>query len=54
MFVRETLIDLATLHIDQMGVDVGRLGGQLYARQRDQFERVAQPVEEFMATAESG
>jgi len=50
MFVRETLIDPATLHVDQIGIDaVGRLGGHLYARQLDQFERVTPTVEEFMA-----
>lgn len=50
MFVRETLVDPSTLHVDQMGIDaVGRLGGHLYARQLDQFERVTPTVEQFMA-----
>lgn len=52
MFVRETLVDRETLHVDQMGIDaVGRLGGHLYSRQREQFERVTPTVEQFMAFA---
>ena len=52
MFVRETLVDRETLHIDQIGMDaVGRLGGHLYSRQRDQFERVTPTLEQFMAFA---
>lgn len=50
MFVRETLVDSTSLHIDQMAIDaVGRLGGHLYARQLDQFERVTPTVEQFMS-----
>ncbi|WP_406721101.1 flavin reductase family protein [Thioclava litoralis] len=50
MFVREALIDPDTLYVDQIGIDaVGRLGGHLYARQLDQFERITPSVEEFMA-----
>jgi flavin reductase (DIM6/NTAB) family NADH-FMN oxidoreductase RutF len=50
MFVRETLVDRDTLHVDQVGMDaVGRLGGHLYARQLDQFERVTLTPEQFMA-----
>ncbi|MCJ8139136.1 flavin reductase family protein [Falsirhodobacter halotolerans] len=53
MFVREGLVDPETLHVDQMGIDaVGRLGGHLYARQLDQFERVTPTVEDFMAMSE--
>ena len=52
MFVRETLVDPETLYVDQIGIDaVGRLGGHLYARQLDQFERVTPSVEQFMATS---
>lgn len=51
MFVRESLVDRETLHIDQIGMDaVGRLGGHLYSRQIDQFERVTPTVEQFMAS----
>lgn len=50
MFVREALVDPTSLHIDQMAIDaVGRLGGHLYARQLDQFERVTPTVEQFMS-----
>ena len=50
MFVRDTLIDPETLYIDQIGMDaVGRLGGHLYARQLDQFERVTPSVDAFWA-----
>ncbi|MGA0539679.1 flavin reductase family protein [Neotabrizicola sp. VNH66] len=50
MFVREGLVDPETLYVDQIGIDaVGRLGGHLYARQLDQFERVTQTVEQFTA-----
>lgn len=50
MFVRETLVDPTSLNIDQMAIDaVGRLGGHLYARQLDQFERVTPTVEQFMS-----
>jgi len=53
MFVRETLVDRETLYIDQVAIDaVGRLGGHLYARQLDQFERVTPTVEQFMASCE--
>lgn len=46
-------VDRETLYIDQMAIDaVGRLGGHLYARQLDQFERVTPTVEQFMATCE--
>ncbi|WP_228028458.1 flavin reductase family protein [Donghicola mangrovi] len=49
MFVRETLVDPETLYVDQIGIDaVGRLGGHLYARQLDQFERVTPTVEAFL------
>jgi flavin reductase (DIM6/NTAB) family NADH-FMN oxidoreductase RutF len=49
MFVREALLDPETLHIDQVAFDaIGRLGGHLYSRQLDQFERVTPTVEEFM------
>jgi len=55
MFVRETLVDPETLHVDQIGIDaVGRLGGHLYARQLDQFERVTQTPEQFLAMSEPG
>lgn len=50
MFVREALVDPTSLHIDQMAIDaVGRLGGHLYARQLDQFERITPTVEQFMS-----
>jgi flavin reductase (DIM6/NTAB) family NADH-FMN oxidoreductase RutF len=50
MFVREGLVDRETLHVDQTGIDaVGRLGGHLYARQLDQFERVTPTAEAFLA-----
>lgn len=50
MFVRETLVDPETLYIDQIGIDaVGRLGGHLYARQLDQFERVTPTFDAYMA-----
>jgi flavin reductase (DIM6/NTAB) family NADH-FMN oxidoreductase RutF len=50
IFVREGLVDDETLHIDQIGMDaVGRLGGHLYARQRDQFEVVTQTPEQWHA-----
>lgn len=53
MFVRETLVDRKTLYVDQIGIDaVGRLGGHLYARQLDQFERVTPTVEQFTASCE--
>nr|WP_246212786.1 hypothetical protein [Marivivens donghaensis] len=53
MFVRETLVDPETHYVDQIGIDaVGRLGGHLYARQLDQFERVTPTVEEFMGVPE--
>lgn len=53
MFVRETLVDPETLYIDQIGIDaVGRLGGHLYARQLDQFERITPTVERFMEMPE--
>lgn len=49
MFVRETLLDFETLRVDQIAFDaIGRLGGHLYARQLDQFERVTPTAEEFM------
>lgn len=52
MFVRQTLVDPETYHVDQIGIDaVGRLGGHLYARQIDQFERVTPTVDEFMAVS---
>lgn len=39
VFVREGLVDMANLHVDQMGMDaIGRLGGHLYASLREQFE----------------
>lgn len=48
LFVRETLVDPDTLHVDQIGMDaIGRLGGHLYARQTDQFEIVTQTVDEW-------
>lgn len=51
MFVRETLVDRETLYVDQIGINaVGRLGGHLYSRQLDQFERVTPTVEQFMAS----
>ncbi|WP_108263534.1 flavin reductase family protein [Mangrovicoccus ximenensis] len=51
MFVRETLVDAEKMYVDQIGIDaVGRLGGHLYARQLDQFERVTPTAEEFLAT----
>ncbi|WP_417725286.1 flavin reductase family protein [Salipiger sp.] len=54
MFVRETLVDPQTLYVDQIGIDaVGRLGGHLYARQRDQFERVTPTVDAFRARAKT-
>jgi flavin reductase (DIM6/NTAB) family NADH-FMN oxidoreductase RutF len=41
LFVRDALVDPATLYVDQIGMDaVGRLGGHLYANQREQFEIV--------------
>lgn len=50
MFLREGLVDPETLYVDQMAMDaVGRLGGHLYARQRDQFERVTPTPEQFLA-----
>ena len=53
MFVREGLVDPTTLHVDQIGIDaVGRLGGHLYARQLDQFERVTPSVAQFKALTE--
>lgn len=53
MFVRETLVDTETLYVDQIAIDaVGRLGGHLYSRQLDQFERVTPTVEQFMAACE--
>lgn len=49
-FIREGLVDPATHYIDQMGMDaVGRLGGHLYARQRDQFEIVTKTPSEWIA-----
>ncbi|WP_138471381.1 flavin reductase family protein [Poseidonocella sp. HB161398] len=55
MFVRETLVDPETMHVDQIGIDaVGRLGGHLYARQLDQFERVTPTLEQFLALDGSG
>lgn len=50
MFLRELLVNRETLHVDQMAIDaVGRLGGHLYARQLDQFERVTPTVDQFLA-----
>ena len=50
MFLRESLVNRETLHVDQMAIDaVGRLGGHLYARQLDQFERVTPTVDQFLA-----
>ncbi len=50
MFLRESLLNRETLHVDQMAIDaVGRLGGHLYARQLDQFERVTPTVDQFLA-----
>lgn len=50
LFLREALVDPATLHIDQQAFDaIGRLGGHLYARQSDQFERVTPTPEGFFA-----
>lgn len=46
--VRSDLVDAKTHYIDQMGMDaVGRLGGHLYAYQRDQFEVVTKTVAEW-------
>jgi flavin reductase (DIM6/NTAB) family NADH-FMN oxidoreductase RutF len=51
MFVRKGLVNPETLYVDQIGIDaVGRLGGHLYARQREQFERVTPTAEQFMAS----
>ena len=48
VFVRSGLVDRDTLYIDQIGMDaVGRLGGHLYARQRDQFEIVTKTVAQW-------
>jgi flavin reductase (DIM6/NTAB) family NADH-FMN oxidoreductase RutF len=48
VFVRSDLVDKDTLYIDQMGMDaIGRLGGHLYARQRNQFEIVTRTVAEW-------
>jgi len=48
VFIREALVDPETMYINQMGMDaIGRLGGHLYARQRDQFEVVTKTVEEW-------
>lgn len=48
VFIRNYLVDRDSLHIDQMGMDaIGRLGGHLYARQRDQFEIVTCTVAEW-------
>ena len=50
MFLRESLVNRETLHVDQMAIDaVGRLGGHLYARQLAQFERVTPTVDQFLA-----
>jgi flavin reductase (DIM6/NTAB) family NADH-FMN oxidoreductase RutF len=50
VFVRDGLVDPQTLHIDQMAMDaIGRLGGHMYARQRDQFEVVTKTVDEWVA-----
>jgi len=38
-FIREGLVDEASKHVDQRGMDaIGRLGGHGYARIRDQFD----------------
>ncbi len=51
MFLRESLLDPATMYIDQEAFDaIGRLGGYLYARQGDQFERVTPTPEAFFTT----
>ena len=48
VFIRADLVDPATLHVDQIGMDaIGRLGGHLYSRQRDQFEIVTQTVDQW-------
>lgn len=48
VFVRSDLVDQDTLYIDQMGMDaIGRLGGHLYAHQRDQFEIVTKTVAQW-------
>jgi len=50
VFIRDGLVDPHSLHIDQLGMDaVGRLGGHLYAHQRDQFEVVTRTVAEWRA-----
>ncbi|MCB1486213.1 MAG: flavin reductase family protein [Bauldia sp.] len=49
LFVRSDLVDPSNLHIDQIGMDaIGRLGGHLYARTRDQFEIVTRTPEAWM------
>ena len=53
-YVRETLVEPETLDVDQIGIDaVGHLGGHLYARQPDQFERVTPSPEAFLAGLKS-
>ncbi|MGI3169097.1 flavin reductase family protein [Pseudooceanicola sp. C21-150M6] len=50
LFLRESLLDPETMYIDQQAFDaIGRLGGFLYARQRDQFERVTPTPNAFFA-----
>ncbi len=46
--IRNDLVDAKTHYIDQLGMDaVGRLGGHLYANQREQFEVVTKTVAEW-------
>lgn len=53
LFIRETLVDPANLHIDQVAMNaVGRLGGHLYARQLDQFEIVTQSLAQWQERAD--
>lgn len=46
--IRADLVDPQSLHVDQMGMDaIGRLGGNSYARTRDQFDIKTMSVEEW-------
>ncbi len=49
LFVRSTLVDTKSLHVDQVGMDaIGRMGGHGYARTRDQFDIVTRTPDEWL------
>jgi flavin reductase (DIM6/NTAB) family NADH-FMN oxidoreductase RutF len=50
IFVRDGLVDREHKYVDQTGMDaLGRLGGHLYTRTQDQFERVTPSHAQWLA-----